>query len=88
MSTFKRPSPITIAAAKNNKSKGYIVIPYMQGLFESIKNFHGMYGIQTYFKGNGPTKNIFLSPEDRDLIQYKSGEIYWYKYKRLDYNDE
>ena len=36
----------------SNKSKGYIVIPYVQGLCESIKNMCGKYGIQIYFKDN------------------------------------
>ena len=29
------------------KTKGHIVIPYTQGLFESIKKICGRYGIQT-----------------------------------------
>ena len=33
------------------QSKGHIVIPYTQGLCESIKRICGRYGIQTHFKG-------------------------------------
>ena len=33
------------------KTKGHIVIPYTQGLCESIKKICGRYGIQTHFKG-------------------------------------
>ena len=38
------------------QSKGHIVIPYTQGLCESIKKICGRYGIQTHFKG-GTTTN-------------------------------
>ena len=33
------------------KTKGHTVIPYTQGLCESIKKICGRYGIQTHFKG-------------------------------------
>ena len=41
----------TLAATREVKSKGHIVIPYTQGLCESIKKICGRYGIQTHFKG-------------------------------------
>ena len=56
-------------SSNNNKSKGYLLLPYMQGLCESIKNICGKYGIQTYFKGNRTLKNILVSPKDKDQIQ-------------------
>ena len=43
-------------------SKGHIVIPYTQGLCESIKKICGRYGIQTHFKG-GTTIKTFWSPQ-------------------------
>ena len=43
------------------QSKGHIVIPYTQGLCESIKKICGRYGIQTHFKG-GKTIKTFWSP--------------------------
>ena len=46
----------------NNKSTGYIVIPYAEGLCESIKNICGRYGIQTYFKENRTLKNNLVKP--------------------------
>ena len=39
----------TSAATKEVKSKGHIVMPYTQGLCESIKKICGRYGIQTHF---------------------------------------
>ena len=40
------------------QSKGHIVIPYTQGLCESIKKICGRYGIQTHFKGGRTIKNL------------------------------
>ena len=40
------------------KTKGHIVIPYTQGLCESIKKICGRYGIQTHFKGGSTIKNF------------------------------
>ena len=43
------------------KVRVHIVIPYTQGLCESIKKICGRYGIQTHFKG-GKTIKTFWSP--------------------------
>ena len=90
---FQQTKPNNYINSSNNnntnKSKGYIVIPYVQGLCKKIKiNIYGKYGIQTYFKGNRIIKNILVSPKDTELKQYKSGIIHWYKCKILDCDDE
>ena len=68
-----------IAGTKPNyseaKTKGHIVIPYTKGLWESIKKICSKYGIQTHFKGNSNTKNILVSPKDKDPMEKKSGAI-------------
>ena len=51
----------TPAATREVKSKGHIVIPYTQGLCESIKEICGRYGIQTHFKGGSTIKNLLVS---------------------------
>ena len=43
------------------KKKGNIVIPYTQGLCESIKKICGRYGIQTHFKGGRTIKSLLVS---------------------------
>ena len=48
-------------ATREVKSKGHIVIPYTQGLCESIKRICGRYGIQTHFKGGCTIKNLLVS---------------------------
>ena len=61
------------------KTKDHIVIPYTQGLCESIKKICSKYGIQTHFKGNSTIKNILVSPKDRDPMENESGAIYWFQ---------
>ena len=70
------------------KIKGNIVIPYTQGLCESIKKICGRYGIQTHFKGGRTIKNLLVSPKDKDPMVNQSGAIYWYQCGDLDCNDE
>ena len=67
----------TSAATKEVKSKGHIVIPYTQGLCESIKRICGRYGIQTHFKGGTTIKNLLVSPKDKDPMVNQSDAIYW-----------
>ena len=61
------------------KNKGHIVIPYTQGLCESIKKICGRYGIQTHFKGGRTIKTLLVSPKDKEPMVNQSGAIYWYQ---------
>ena len=70
------------------QSKGHIVIPYTQGLCESIKKMYGRYGIQTHFKGGRTIKNLLVSPKDKDPMVNQSGTIYWYQCGDLGCDDE
>ena len=70
------------------KNKGHIVIPYTQGLYESIKKTCGRYGIQTHFKGGRTIKNLLASLKDKDLMVNQSSAIYWYQCGDLGCNDE
>ena len=69
------------------KIKGHIVIPYTQGLCESIK-ICGRYGIQTHFKGTNTIRNLLVSLKDIDPIVCKSGAIYWFQCGDLSCDDE
>ena len=64
-------------STKEKYNRGHIVIPYTQGLGESIKHICKRYGIQTHFKGNRTVKNILV--RDKDPLDRKSGAIYWYQ---------
>ena len=61
------------------KTKGHIVIPYTQGLCKSIKMFCSRYGIQAHIKGNSTIKSHLVSPKDKELMESKSGAIYWFQ---------
>ena len=70
------------------KNKGHIVIPYTQGLCESIKKICGRYGIQTHFKGGRTIKSLLVSPKDKDPMVNQSGAIYWYQCGDLGCDEE
>ena len=53
------------------KNMGQIVIPYTQGLCESIKKICGRYGIQTHFKGGRTIKSLLVSPRTKTLWSTK-----------------
>ena len=78
----------TSAATKEVKSKGHIVIPYTQGLFESIKKICGRYGIQTHFKCGSTIKNLLVSPKDKDPMVNQNDAIYWYQCGDFGCNNE
>ena len=61
--------------SRTNSTMGYIVIPYTQGLVESVKNICGKYGIQTYFKGNTTIKQVLMKPKDQDPKDKKGGSL-------------
>ena len=66
-------------STKDKYNKGHTVIPYTQGLGESITNIGKRYGIQTHFKGNRTVKNILVKSKDKDPLKRKSGAIHWYQ---------
>ena len=75
-------------ATNEVKTKGHIVIPYTQGLCESIKKICRRYGIQTHFKGSNIIRNLVVSPKDKDAMVSKSGAIYWFQCGDLSCDDE
>ena len=66
----------------------HIVIPYTQGLCESIKKICGRYGIQTPFTGGRTIKSLLVSPKDKYPMVSQSGAIYWYHCGDLGFDDE
>ena len=77
-----------LGVTKEVKTKGHIVIPYTQGLCESIKKICGRYGIQTHFKGSSTIKNCLVSPKDKDPMVNQSGAINWFQCGDLGCDDE
>ena len=81
-----QPNVNTKGTTCNQKS--YMVLPYVKGLSESMKNVGKKHGIQTYFKGGNTIKSLLMTPKDKDHITKKSAIIYRFKFKRVDCEDE
>ena len=64
------------------------MIPYYQGISESMKKTCSEYGVQVYFKGGNTIKNLLMAPKDQDAIQKKSGVIYRYQCDRVECDEE
>ena len=74
----------------NNGSQNqpYMVLPYVRGLSESMKNICSRYGVQVHYKGGNTIKSLQVTPKDKDHITKKSGIIYRFKCQRVDCDDE
>ena len=49
----------------------HIVIPFIQGIGESIKKICSKYGMQTHFKGKKTLKQLLVKSRDQDPIDKK-----------------
>ena len=74
--------------ASINIQKPHMVIPYYQGISESLKKTCRVYGVQVYFKGGNTIKNLLMAPKDQDAIHNKSGIIYRYQCDRVECDEE
>ena len=83
----RRPQNTTAKVTAGNK-RSYMVLPYVKGLSESMKNVGKKHGIQTYFRGGNTIKSLLMTPKDKDHITKKSGIIYRFKCNRVDCDDE
>ena len=63
------------SATNEATNKGHIVIPYTQGLCESIKKICGRYGIQSHFKGGRTIKSLLVFPKDKDPMVNQCGDL-------------
>ena len=74
----------------NNRfpAKSHIVVPYSQGIGESVKNICKKHGVDVHFKGGQTLKNILVSPKDKDNITSKSSVIYSYTCGEIDCDEE
>ena len=69
-------------------AKCHIVIPYTQGIGESLKNICKKHGVDVHFKGGQTLKNILVSPKDKDRITSKNSVIYSYTCGMIDCDEE
>ena len=66
----------------------YMVVPYYQGLNESIRRSFKKYGVQVHFKGGLTIRNLLMVPKDKDHILKKSGVIYRYRCDRVECDEK
>ena len=78
----------TNAYNTSGNKKPYIVLPYVKGLSESMKNVCNKHGIQVHYKGGNTIKSLLMAPKDKDHITKKSGIIYRFKCNRVECGDE
>ena len=64
------------------------MVPYSQGIGESLKNICKKHGVDVHFKGGQTLKNILVSPKDKDNITNKSSVIYQYTCGMIDCDQE
>ena len=70
------------------QNKPYMILPYVRGLSESMKNICSKHGVQVHNRGGNTIKGLLMAPKDKDHITMKSGIIYRFKCQRLDCDDE
>ena len=64
------------------------MVPYYQGLSESVKRTCNKYGVQVYFKGGVTIKSLLMAPKDQDPMLKRSGVIYKYTCDRGECDEE
>ena len=72
----------------SNIQKPHMVIPYYQGMSDSLQKTWRAYGVHVYFQGGHTIKNVLMAPKDQDAIHNKSGIIYIYHCDRVECAEE
>ena len=75
-------------ATNNNIQRPHIVIPYYQGISESMKKACREYGVQVYFKGGNTIKKPPDGSKKIKMPSRKSGVIYKYQCDRVECDEE
>ena len=68
--------------------KPYMVLSFVKGLSENMKNICNKHGVQVYYKGGNTIKSLLMTPKDKDHITKKGVIIYRFKCNRVDCDDE
>ena len=83
----KRDTNINANATSDNK-KAYMMLPYVKGLSESLKNICRKHRVQVHYKGGNTIKSLLMAPKDKDPITKKSGIIYRFKCNKVECDAE
>ena len=76
------------ANGTSDNTKPYMVLPYVKGLSEGMKNVCSKHGVQVHYKIGNNIKSLLMVPKDKDHITKKSGIIYRFKYNKVECDDE
>ena len=60
-----------------------MVVPYTNGLSESLKKVCSKHRVQVYSRGGKTIRSLLVAPKE-DPILKKSGVVYKYKYDRVE----
>ena len=71
-----------------HQTKCHIVVPYIEGMGESLKKICKRHEVDMHFKGGRTLKNILVSPKDQDKITNKNCVIYRYSCGSIDCGEE
>ena len=63
------------ANTQQNCKRPYMVVPYYQGLSESMKRTCNKYGVKVYFRGGVTIKNLLMVPKDQHPMLKKVGSF-------------
>ena len=66
----------TNSANGNVKHKSFVVMDYIRGLSERIRDILKCRGVQVYFKSSNTLRKLLVSPKDKDPIWVKQDVIY------------
>ena len=53
-----------------------------------FKSLCGKHGVLVHFKGGQTLKNISVSPKDKGTMTKKNSVICWYRYDKIDHDEE
>ena len=76
------------ANGTSGNKTSYMVLPYVKGLSEGMKNVCSKHGVQVHYKGGDTIKSLLMALKDKDHITKKSGIIYRFKCNRVECSDE
>ena len=72
------------ANGTSGNKKPYMVLPYVKGLSEGMKNVCNKHGVQVHYKGGNTIKSLLMASKDKDHITKKSGITYRFKCNRVE----
>ena len=74
--TDRPQKPTATKKDNSNKSRGMVVIPYVEGVSEKIKRIYSKHNIHTAMRPTNTLKSILVHPKDKREITDTSDVVY------------